>query len=69
MTGILFTAGGIVGEMTSTTRPAFLLSKMILGFGLSFYLTVGPLYCSEVCVWYFRGVPKFETDFLNSFHL
>jgi hypothetical protein len=47
--GILTVAAGIVGEVASTTRAAFLVSKLILGFGLGFYLTIGPLYCSEVC--------------------
>lgn len=47
--GILFATSGIIGEIASTTRPAFLVSKLILGFGLGFYLTIGPLYCSEVC--------------------
>ncbi len=54
--GIIFAAGGIVGEITSTTRVAFLMSKMILGFSLGFYLTIGPLYCSELSPVILRGI-------------
>ena len=54
--GLLLVTGGIFGEIFSTTRPAFLIGKMILGFGLGFYLTVGPLYCSEVAPVAIRGV-------------
>lgn len=47
--GVLISCGGIIGQILSTTRVAFLMSKLILGSGLGFYLTIGPLYCSEVC--------------------
>lgn len=50
LAGLLLCTGGIFGEVFSTVNGAFLVSKMILGFGLGFYLTVGPLYCSEVCI-------------------
>ena len=46
--GLVLVTGGIFGEIFAVTRPAFLIGKMILGFGLGFYLSIGPLYCSEV---------------------
>lgn len=45
--GVVITCGGIFGELFSTARAAFLISKLILGVGLGFYLTIGPLYSSE----------------------
>lgn len=48
--GVLISCGGVFGEMFSTARISFLISKLILGVGLGFYLTIGPLYSSEVCV-------------------
>jgi len=54
--GILFAMGGIIGEILSTSRVAFLVSKLILGFGLGFYLTIGPLYCSELSPVILRGI-------------
>jgi MFS family permease len=48
LVGIMLVAGGIFGEVFATANGAFLVGKMILGFGLGFYLTVGPMYCSEV---------------------
>ena len=54
--GILFATGGIIGEIISISRPAFLVSKLILGFGLGFYLTIGPLYCSELSPVILRGI-------------
>jgi MFS family permease len=48
LVGIILVAGGIFGEVFATANGAFLVGKMILGFGLGFYLTVGPMYCSEV---------------------
>lgn len=42
--------------MLSHTRPAFLVGKLILGIGLGFYLTIGPLYCSEVAPVVLRGI-------------
>ena len=46
--GVLISCGGVFGEVFSTARAAFLISKLILGVGLGFYLTIGPLYSSEV---------------------
>jgi MFS family permease len=46
--GIFLSFGGILGEVLSFSRVSFLISKLILGVGLGFYLTIGPLYCSEV---------------------
>lgn len=46
--GITIVTSGVVGEIASTTKTAFLISKLVLGLGLGFYLTIGPIYCSEV---------------------
>lgn len=46
--GVIVCSGGIFGEIFSHTRVAFLMSKFVLGLGLGFYLTIGPLTCSEV---------------------
>jgi MFS family permease len=46
--GVVISCAGIFGELFSTARVAFLISKLILGVGLGFYLTIGPLYSSEV---------------------
>lgn len=54
--GLCFVSGGIFGEIFASTRPAFLIGKLILGIGLGFYLTVGPLYCSEVAPVVIRGM-------------
>lgn len=48
--GVLISCGGVFGEIFSTARVSFLISKLILGVGLGFYLTIGPLYSSEVCI-------------------
>ncbi|KAL4865303.1 hypothetical protein BDV12DRAFT_211098 [Aspergillus spectabilis] len=53
--GVLISCGGIFGELFSTARAAFLMSKLILGVGLGFYLTIGPLYSSEVSPVVLRG--------------
>lgn len=55
LVGITLVGGGIFGEVFANTNGAFLIGKMILGFGLGFYLTVGPLYCSEVDVSFLRN--------------
>ena len=47
-TGVVICCGGIIGQLFAATRPSFLISKLILGVGLGAYLTIGPLYCSEV---------------------
>ena len=44
--GIVFCVGGIVGQVLSSTRIAFLMSKYVLGVGLGFYLTISPLFTS-----------------------
>ena len=46
--GILICTGGIVGQIVTTSKGGFLGAKFILGIGLGFYLTLGPLCCSEV---------------------
>ena len=46
--GIMICSSGIVGQIVTTTREGFLGAKLVLGFGLGFYLTLGPLCCSEV---------------------
>ena len=56
LVGLCFVTGGIFGEVFSYTRPAFLIGKLILGIGLGFYLTIGPLYCSEVAPVVLRGI-------------
>lgn len=48
-TGVAISCGGVFGQLFSMTRAAFLVSKLILGIGLGFFLTTGPLYTSEVC--------------------
>ena len=54
--GILFCTGGAFGEMFSLSKGAFLASKLILGIGLGFYLTIGPLVCSEISTVVLRGI-------------
>lgn len=54
--GLLFVAGGIAGEVFSVTRVAFLIGKLVLGIGLGFYLTIGPLYASEIAPVALRGI-------------
>jgi sugar porter (SP) family MFS transporter len=56
LVGLAFVTGGIFGEVFATTRPAFLIGKLILGIGLGYYLTIGPLYCSEVAPVVLRGM-------------
>ncbi|TLD30987.1 hypothetical protein PspLS_01694 [Pyricularia sp. CBS 133598] len=53
--GLIICTGGIAGEIASHTRPAFLASKLVLGFGLGFYLTLAPLACSEIAPVALRG--------------
>ncbi|KAL3442223.1 general substrate transporter [Aspergillus insuetus] len=54
--GVVISCAGIFGELFSTARAAFLISKLILGVGLGFYLTIGPLYSSEVSPVVLRGI-------------
>ena len=46
--GIVICTGGIIGQIVTTTKGGFLGAKLVLGLGLGFYLTLGPLCCSEV---------------------
>jgi sugar porter (SP) family MFS transporter len=54
--GLLVTTGGIFGEMFSSTNATFVVSKLILGFGLGFYLTLAPLATSEIAPVVLRGI-------------
>ncbi|KAL2826752.1 general substrate transporter [Aspergillus pseudoustus] len=54
--GSILCMGGTFGEIFSHARGAFLASKMILGVGLGFYLTLGPLVCSEITPVVLRGL-------------
>ncbi|KAL3426963.1 maltose permease [Phlyctema vagabunda] len=54
--GVIVCCGAILGQIFSTTRAAFLVSKLILGVGLGAYLTIGPLYCSEASPVNLRGI-------------
>ncbi|CAG8171014.1 unnamed protein product [Penicillium olsonii] len=54
--GVVVATGGIFGEIFSTTRPTFLVSKLILGVGVGFYLTLGPVACSELAPVVLRGL-------------
>jgi hypothetical protein len=47
--------GGIFSEKFSTSRPAFLISKLILSTGFGFYLALGPVTCSEFAPLALRG--------------
>ncbi|KAH7381532.1 maltose permease [Pyrenochaeta sp. MPI-SDFR-AT-0127] len=54
--GIAICSGGIIGQVVCATRVAFLMSKLILGLGLGFYLTIGPLVTSEITPVVLRGL-------------
>ncbi|KAI6782355.1 uncharacterized protein J7T54_008441 [Emericellopsis cladophorae] len=54
--GVLIVTGGILGEIFSRANAAFVVSKLILGFGLGFYLTLGPLCTSEIAPVVLRGM-------------
>ncbi|KAI5244645.1 hypothetical protein E4T43_03608 [Aureobasidium subglaciale] len=54
--GIILCTGGIIGQLFAATRIAFLCSKLVLGFGLGFLLTIGPLCTSEVAPIVLRGI-------------
>jgi sugar porter (SP) family MFS transporter len=54
--GVVVCASGILGEVFSYTREAFLGSKLVLGMGLGFYLTIAPLACSELAPVSLRGI-------------
>ncbi|KAG7121880.1 General alpha-glucoside permease like protein [Verticillium longisporum] len=53
--GIAICTGGILGELLSDTRVAFLVSKLVLGAGLGSYLTLAHLACSELAPVALRG--------------
>jgi Sugar (and other) transporter len=55
LAGLVLVTGGASGEVFSFTRPAFLIGKLVLGVGLGFFLTIGPLYTSEVAPVLLRG--------------
>ncbi|KAK5992562.1 General alpha-glucoside permease-like protein [Cladobotryum mycophilum] len=61
--GLLLVTGGVFGEMFSTARAAFVVSKLILGCGLGFYLTLGPLAASEITPVNFRGISTAGVQF------
>lgn len=61
--GLCLAAGGIFGEVFTTSNVGFVVSKLILGVGLGFYLTVGPLYCSEISPVVLRGITTAGVNF------
>jgi MFS family permease len=63
LTGLILATGGIFGEVFANTNVEFLIGKFILGNGLGFYLTVGPLYCSEVSPVVLRGITTAGVNF------
>ncbi|POR39121.1 General alpha-glucoside permease [Tolypocladium paradoxum] len=63
LAGIAIVTGGILGEVFSTVNAAFVVSKLILGFGLGFYLTLAPLATSELTPVEFRGVATSGVQF------
>jgi MFS family permease len=50
--GIIVCTSGIIGQLVTVSKGGFLGAKLVLGVGLGFYLTLGPLCCSEVCETY-----------------
>ncbi|KAH6892441.1 general substrate transporter [Thelonectria olida] len=54
--GLCITTGGIFGEIFSNSNAAFVVSKLILGLGLGFYLTLAPLATSEIAPVVLRGM-------------
>jgi sugar porter (SP) family MFS transporter len=56
LAAILLSTGGCLGEVFSITRVDFLMSKLIIGLALGFYLTLGPLVCSEITPVAIRGM-------------
>ncbi|RFU23972.1 hypothetical protein B7463_g12368, partial [Scytalidium lignicola] len=61
--GLILATGGIFGEVFANTNAEFLICKIILGFGLGFYLTIGPLYASEISPVVLRGVTTAGVNF------
>lgn len=60
--GLAFVTAGIFGEVFATANAAFLIGKMILGVGLGFYLTIGPLCAAELAPVSLRGVVNAGTN-------
>ena len=54
---------GIIGQLLSTANAAFLASKLTLGFGLGFYLTLLPLAMSEYTPVVFRPIATASVQF------
>lgn len=54
--GIAIVTGGIFGEIFSSANAAFVVSKLLLGVGLGFYLTLAPLATSEISPVVLRGI-------------
>lgn len=61
--GLVLATGGIFGEVFANTNVQFLVSKIILGLGLGFYLTIAPLYSSEISPVVLRGVTTAGVNF------
>lgn len=53
---MIFCTGGIIGQLIADSRVGFLMSKLVLGFGLGFYLTIAPMMTSELTPVALRGV-------------
>jgi MFS family permease len=58
----VFVTAGIFGEVFATANAAFLIGKMILGVGLGFYLSIGPLMAAEMAPVSLRGVVTSGTN-------
>lgn len=53
---LVLAAGGTIGECMSNNNVAFLMSKLILGLALGFFLTLAPLATSEISPVVLRGI-------------
>ncbi|CAF3430383.1 hypothetical protein SNK03_006687 [Fusarium graminearum] len=53
---LLLATGGTIGECMSNNNVSFLMSKLILGFALGFFLTLAPLATSEISPVVLRGI-------------
>ncbi|KAL6890039.1 maltose permease [Trichoderma evansii] len=54
--GAIVCSGGCIGEVFSSTRPAFLGSKLVFGVGLGFYLSLAPMMSGELAPVALRGI-------------
>lgn len=63
LAGIVVASCGIVGEVCSAANAAFLVSKLVLGLGLGFLLTLAPLATSECAPVSFRGIATAGVQF------